>query len=141
MPIKEQFTSKWTVIQSKVQQKWNKLTQEELKSTQGDFEKVSSLIQKKYGQPKEQVNKDLEQILHLNTQQQSGSNREPVGAAAGHQGQSHQAQGSHAQDNQRQGSHAHDNQTQSHQGHQGTNSPNRNPSADAHKNDSHKGNR
>lgn len=121
MPIKEQFTSKWTVIQSKVQQKWNKLTQEELKATHGDFEKVSSLIQKKYGQPKEQVNKDLEQILHLNTQPQTGAHREPVGAAASHQTASHQ--------------------TQSHQGHQGASSQNRNPSGDVHKNDSHKGSR
>ena len=53
---------KWNEVKGEVRKAWGKLTDDDLESTKGDFEKIGGLIQKHYGQTKQEVSDKLKSI-------------------------------------------------------------------------------
>ena len=46
-----------------IKQKWGKLTDDDLKKAEGNAEELSGLIQKKYGMAKDEVEKNIEDLV------------------------------------------------------------------------------
>jgi uncharacterized protein YjbJ (UPF0337 family) len=52
---REQFKGMWHEFKGEVKKQWGKLTDDDLKQIEGDFEKFQGVMQKHYGDQKEKV--------------------------------------------------------------------------------------
>jgi uncharacterized protein YjbJ (UPF0337 family) len=50
---------KWKQLQGKVQQKWGKLTNDEIDQLQGSQEELEGLLQERYGYAREQAREEI----------------------------------------------------------------------------------
>lgn len=61
--MNEQFIKgKWKEMKGEIQKKWGELTNDELEKTKGDMKAVSGLIQQKYGQKKDEISRNLDEL-------------------------------------------------------------------------------
>lgn len=51
----------WKILKGKVQQKWGKLTNDELDVLEGKREELVGLVQKRYGESKDAIEKQLDE--------------------------------------------------------------------------------
>ena len=56
---KEDFAGKWHQLKGKVQEKWNKLTHDDLAHINGKYELLVDKLQKRYGYTKDQAELEL----------------------------------------------------------------------------------
>jgi len=56
---KDTIEGAWTQLKGSVREKWGNLTDDEIESSKGSFQKLSGTIQKKYGQSKDKVESEL----------------------------------------------------------------------------------
>ena len=60
---KSTMSDKWNHIRADVKKAWNRLTDEELEKTKGDFRKIISLIEHRYDETKEDCQRALTEIF------------------------------------------------------------------------------
>lgn len=66
-PINEDILKgKWKQFRGEVQKKWGKLTNDNLDQVNGDRMKLEGMLQEKYGIKKEEVKKQIEDLLAMN---------------------------------------------------------------------------
>ena len=53
---------KWQQVRGKVKEQWGKLTDDDLTTAEGKFEKLSGLIQERYGYAREKAEGELERF-------------------------------------------------------------------------------
>ena len=53
---------KWQQVRGKVKEQWGKLTDDDLTTAEGKFEKLSGLIQERYGYAREKAEDELERF-------------------------------------------------------------------------------
>ena len=56
----DQLEGSWTVLKGKIQEKWGKLTNDDLAVIEGDRKQIAGRIQERYGYTKEQAEKHLD---------------------------------------------------------------------------------
>ena len=54
---------KWTQLKGEVRSKWGKLTDDDVMQIQGDTEKFIGKLQERYGNTREQAEKELNEFL------------------------------------------------------------------------------
>lgn len=59
---KDQFKGRWKELRGSIKKKWGELTDDELDQTEGDADRLAGLIQRKYGESREAVERELESI-------------------------------------------------------------------------------
>lgn len=52
----------WKQFKGKVQEKWGKLTDDEMEQAKGSSERLEGLIQEKYGETKDAIRKQLDKL-------------------------------------------------------------------------------
>ena len=52
---KEQFKGNWQQFKGELKQKWGKLTDNDLLEAEGDYDKFIGVVQKRYGDRKEEI--------------------------------------------------------------------------------------
>jgi uncharacterized protein YjbJ (UPF0337 family) len=57
------FEGKWHEFKGKVKQKWGKLTDNDLTTIEGNSERLSGLLQQKYGYTKEKAEHEIENFI------------------------------------------------------------------------------
>lgn len=63
---KDILKGKWKDLKGKVQQKWGKLTDEDLARMQGSYEELEGTLQRKYGYEKDKIRKEIDSFFHEN---------------------------------------------------------------------------
>ncbi len=58
----EIFKGQWNEVKGKLKQKWGELTDDDLKKIEGKNDEIYGILQKRYGQGKDEVNKQLEDV-------------------------------------------------------------------------------
>lgn len=53
---------KWKQMKGKVQQKWGKLTDDELDNIEGNTEELAGLLQERYGMARDEAKRQLQEI-------------------------------------------------------------------------------
>ncbi len=53
---------KWQQLRGKVKEEWGKLTDDDLKTVEGKFDKLSGLIRERYGYTKEKADQELDRF-------------------------------------------------------------------------------
>lgn len=53
----------WKEVKGKLQQKWGKLTHNEIDQMQGTYEELEGYLLKKYGYKKDRAKKEIEQFI------------------------------------------------------------------------------
>ena len=56
------LAGKWQQVRGKVKEQWGKLTDDDLTKAEGKFEKLSGLIQERYGYEREKAEDELERF-------------------------------------------------------------------------------
>ena len=56
------FKGKWLQIRGEIKRKWGRITDDELDEAEGNAEKLVGRIQEEYGQSREQVERELEEM-------------------------------------------------------------------------------
>ena len=56
------LAGKWQQVRGKVKEQWGKLTDDDLTTAEGKFEKLSGLIQERYGFAKEKAEDELKRF-------------------------------------------------------------------------------
>lgn len=56
----DQIAGKWTQFKGKVQEKWGKLTNDDLDVIAGKRDQMSGILQERYGYAKEQAERELD---------------------------------------------------------------------------------
>jgi uncharacterized protein YjbJ (UPF0337 family) len=65
-PVKEErFKGTWQQFKTEVKEEWDKLTDNDLLEAEGDYIKFLGIVQKRYGDRKEQVNRWVEEWYEL----------------------------------------------------------------------------
>ena len=59
----EQFLGKWNEIKGGIRNLWGKLTDDELESVKGNVTEVTGLVERKYGETKEEIKAKLDQLM------------------------------------------------------------------------------
>lgn len=59
----DQFEGKWNEIKGGIRNLWGKLTDDELEGVKGNITEVSGLVQRKYGDTKEEIKEKLKQLM------------------------------------------------------------------------------
>jgi len=54
------FTGKWKQMRGQAKVWWGKLTDDDLEKVNGNYDKLTGLLQEKYGYTKEQAEKEIE---------------------------------------------------------------------------------
>ena len=95
---RESLTGTWNNIRSDVKKAWNKLSEEEIDATKGDFKQIMALIELRYGQAKENSQKALSDIfarfaddaapLKMKTAGKNKKRPKPTRAASSHSARS-----------------------------------------------------
>lgn len=57
------FSGKWKELKGEIQNQWGKLTSDELESTKGNMKAISGLIEKHYGEAKDEVADKLNSLM------------------------------------------------------------------------------
>lgn len=57
----DQLSGTWSVLKGKIQEKWGKLTADDLDVIEGDRKQIVGRIQQRYGYTKEQVEAQLDE--------------------------------------------------------------------------------
>ena len=57
------FKGKWREFKGHVQNSWGKLTDDELEETRGDMNKISGLVQSRYGLAQEKIKEKINSFL------------------------------------------------------------------------------
>lgn len=55
----EQLKGKWTQLGGEIKRKWGKLTDDDLKTAEGDADKLVGLLQERYGIGKDEAEKEV----------------------------------------------------------------------------------
>ena len=56
----DQIEGKWKQVKGKVQERWGKLTSDDLDQLQGEREQLAGRLQELYGTSKEQINREID---------------------------------------------------------------------------------
>jgi uncharacterized protein YjbJ (UPF0337 family) len=76
---RDEFDGKWKQVRGAIQQRWNDLTDEDLKKLQGRYDQFVGLLQEKYGHTKEMAEKEIQDRLsHLNWEETAESAKAQV---------------------------------------------------------------
>ncbi len=59
----EQFNGKWTEIKGGLRNLWGKLTDDELEQFKGNITEVTGLVERKYGETKEEIKSKLDRLM------------------------------------------------------------------------------
>ncbi len=59
----DQVEGNWRNVKGKVQQKWGKLTDDDIEQSEGRRERLVGKIQARYGEAKEKVEKQLDALI------------------------------------------------------------------------------
>jgi uncharacterized protein YjbJ (UPF0337 family) len=59
----EQFEGKWDEIKGGIRNLWGKLTDDEVESVKGNVQEVTGLVERKYGDTKEEIKAKLDQLM------------------------------------------------------------------------------
>lgn len=70
---KDQFKGRWKQFKGELKKQWGKLTDDDLVEAEGDYDKFLGVVQKRYGDQKEDVRKWADQWFD----RQSDSSRTP----------------------------------------------------------------
>ena len=62
---KGEFARQWPAVRARVRTRWNRLTDEDLKSVQGNPELLIGMIQEKYDESRPAIEIELKSLLHL----------------------------------------------------------------------------
>ena len=54
---RDQFKGTWHQFKGELKKQWGKLTDDDLMQIEGDYDKFMGMVQKRYGDQKEEVNK------------------------------------------------------------------------------------
>ena len=57
------FKGKWNQLAGKVKSAWGDLTDDEITKVEGDSQRLSGLIQERYGRTKEQADKEIDDFV------------------------------------------------------------------------------
>ena len=57
---------KWQQIRGKVKEEWGKLTDDDLKTVEGKFDKLAGLTRERYGYTKEKAEQELDRFCTTN---------------------------------------------------------------------------
>lgn len=68
---RDTLKGQWKQVQGDVKKRWGKLTDDELTTIEGDFDKLSGRIQERYGYEREQAEREINDFL--------AQQREPTG--------------------------------------------------------------
>lgn len=115
--LKRDFERGWDLLKAKVQQRWDKLTEEDVKAVGGKFDELHSRITKSYGYDNDQTNDEISRFVSeggQNAQRRSpdavetqpgmeslqGDDHRGVGANVGRDGDKAPAQSKPASQNQ-----------------------------------------
>lgn len=60
---KDIIQGKWNEIKGQIRKTWGKLTEDEVEQTKGDLTELGGLIQRRYGESKEQYQEKMDSIL------------------------------------------------------------------------------
>lgn len=60
----EQIKGKWDEIKGGVRNLWGKVTDDDLEKIKGNIQSVSGIVQEKYGEAKESIDKKLNDLMH-----------------------------------------------------------------------------
>lgn len=60
---RDTFKGKWKQIQGELKKQWSDLTDDELKSAEGDYDKTVGLLQEKYGLAKDEAERKLDRLV------------------------------------------------------------------------------
>jgi len=60
---KDILKGQWKELKGEVKKKWGKLTDDDLLEIEGEEEKLTGLLQKKYGYAREKVEKEYEEFM------------------------------------------------------------------------------
>jgi uncharacterized protein YjbJ (UPF0337 family) len=61
----EQFKGRWQQFKTEVKKEWGQLTDNDLLEAEGDYVKFLGIVQKRYGDQREQVNRWVEEWYEL----------------------------------------------------------------------------
>jgi uncharacterized protein YjbJ (UPF0337 family) len=61
----KQFKGRWKQFKSEVRKEWGQLTDNDLSEAEDDYIKFLGIVQKRYGEQKDQVNRWIEQWYEL----------------------------------------------------------------------------
>jgi len=61
---RDQLKGKWKEFRGEVKKQWAKLTDDDLKHTEGDIDSLAGRIQQRYGDAKEKAKAKLDAIVH-----------------------------------------------------------------------------
>lgn len=71
----DQFKGKWVQFKGEVKKQWGKLTDDDLKQVEGDYDKFLGRIQERYGDKKEEVMRWADDWYSRQGQAQPGTQR------------------------------------------------------------------
>lgn len=54
---RDQFKGAWNQFKGELKKQWGKLTDDDLMQIEGDYDKFMGMVQKRYGDQKEEINK------------------------------------------------------------------------------------
>ena len=83
----------WKQLQGKVKQKWGDLTDDDIKKTEGDFDRLVGVIQERYGYAAAQAKQQVAEFVQLvtsssddqsNRGDQPDAHREPTQSSSAH---------------------------------------------------------
>jgi uncharacterized protein YjbJ (UPF0337 family) len=67
---KDQFKGRWKEFKGELKKQWGKFTDDDLLKTEGDYDKFMGIVQKRYGDQKEEVRKWADQWFDRHEQEQ-----------------------------------------------------------------------
>lgn len=88
---KDQFESQWQHIKAFVQDKWSRLTDEDIRQINGRYDQFLSKVQQKYGYTREEIEEQVQSWrpnLRATEHEGARANREDAYARSGHEGRS-----------------------------------------------------
>lgn len=59
---KDRIEGRWKELRGSIKERWGKLTDDELDQTEGSADKLAGLIQRKYGEGRDEVEKQLDKL-------------------------------------------------------------------------------
>ena len=65
---KDEFTRQWPALRARVKARWNKLTDGDLKTVQGNPELLIGMIQEKYDESRQAIEIELKSLLQPKAQ-------------------------------------------------------------------------
>ena len=63
---KDTMEGKWDELKGKIKKQWSKITDDDLLQFKGSFQEILGILQKKYGEQKEQIAADLKKFFDKN---------------------------------------------------------------------------